>query len=86
MSARLSIPQDLKPLLPQLDSGLAALIQLPVIEWKTCPRDAARYQPKFDTLAEDARRRIDVFAKIHNVSRSAVVTTALDTLKTLARV
>lgn len=86
MSARISIPADLKPLFGDLDAAVQALTQLDTVSWLACPRGATRFQPQFEKMAEVTRRRIDAFCKIHNVSRSSVVTTALHTYKGLAKV
>lgn len=75
--SRLAIPFRLKSNVDYIDDALRCLRLSEKIEWSWAKHGERTFQPYFDQFEPTTQKTIDRLAKLHEVSRSKIVSTAL---------
>lgn len=75
--SRLSIPYRLRGNVDFIDDALKCLRLSQTIEWSWAKHGERTFQPYFDQFEQSTQSTIDRLANLHDVSRSKIVTTAL---------
>lgn len=75
---RLAIPRRLKERLPFIHDALICLRQARHVEWIGPKRGEARFHPFLKDFDPSTRTTIERLATLHGVSRSRVISTALE--------
>lgn len=75
--SRLAIPIRLKSNVDYIDDALKCLRLSETIDWSWAKHGERTFQPYFDQFEPNTQKTIDRLAKLYEVSRSKIVSTAL---------
>lgn len=83
---RLALPAWTKGNIDFIDDAIKCLRLTDTFTWQSLKKGEQRFNPFFDHFDEQTRKTINRLARLHDVSRSKIVTTALELHRDAPRV